>query len=122
MEKAKSGDLVAAKLILDRAAPAPKSRTVSVELQPIGRWNGADTVLQSYRIVIEAVAGGQILPAEGLELSALIEVQRATVKELRPHAMHREPTPKELAEQKPQNEEWQKRFSTERHTEWQCVR
>lgn len=102
VDKAKAGDLVAAKLILDRVAPPPKSRTVSVELSPIGQWDGGDTALQSYRTIIEAVASSQISPAEGLELTSLIEAHRAVVKELRPEAMHREPTAKELAQQKQQ--------------------
>jgi hypothetical protein len=100
VEKAKAGDLVAAKLIFDRVAPAPKSRTVDIDLQAIGKWDGNEAVLSAHRAIVEAVAGGDISPAEGLELVAVIEAQRAVVEKLLPAAMHREPTPKELAEQK----------------------
>lgn len=103
--KAKAGDLVAAKLIFDRVAPAPKSRTVGIDLQAIGKWDGNEAILSAHRAIVEAVAGGDISPAEGLELVAVIEAQRAVVEKLRPAAMYREPTPKELLEQKRQDEE-----------------
>jgi hypothetical protein len=104
VEKAKSGDVVAAKLIFDRVAPAPKSRALAIELPAIGQWNGIDSVLRAYRTVIEAVSKGDASPAEGLELVELIEAQRTTVKELRPEAMYREPTLEERAEQQRRNE------------------
>jgi len=44
--------------------------------------------------------GPAIPPAEGLEVVAVIEAQRAVVEKLRPTAMHREPTPEELVKQK----------------------
>lgn len=53
---------------------------------------------------------GQVSPTEGLELVALIESQRATLKELCPEAMFREPTPEEIAEQKRRDEEVAKAF------------
>jgi hypothetical protein len=110
IEKAKAGDLIAAKLIFDRVAPAPKGRAVTIELPAIGQWDGIDAVLRAYRIVIEAVSAGDASPAEGLELVALIEAQRATIKELRPESMYREPTPEERAEQQRRNEELAKVF------------
>jgi hypothetical protein len=100
VQKAKAGDLVAAKLIFDRVAPAPKSRTVGIDLEAIDKWDGNEAVLSAHRAIVEAVAGGDISPAEALELVAVIEAQRAVVEKLRPAAMHREPTPKELAEKK----------------------
>jgi hypothetical protein len=100
VEKAIAGDLVAAKLILDRLAPAPKSRTVGIDLQAIHQWDGNEAVLSAHRAIVDAVASGDISPAEALELVAVIEAQRAVVERLRPAAMHREPTPKELEEQK----------------------
>ncbi len=84
---------------------APKSRTVGIDLQAIGKWDGNEAILSAHRAIVEAVAGGDISPAEGLELVAVIEVQRAVVEKLRPAAMYREPTPKELLEQKRRDEE-----------------
>jgi hypothetical protein len=106
VEKAKSGDLVAAKLLFDRLVPLPKSRAVPIELQAIGEWDGTDAVLLGHRAIMEAVRTGEISPAEALELITLIERHRATIKELRPTAMHREPTPNELAQRKRQDEEF----------------
>jgi hypothetical protein len=107
---AKAGDLTAAKLIFDRVAPAPAARAIATNLSPIGKWDGTDAVLNSYRTIIHAVAGGEVSPAEGLELISLIEAQRTVVKELRPEAMYREPTPAERAEQKRINEKIAKKF------------
>ena len=109
-KKAKKGDLVAAKIIFDRVAPPPKGRTFELDLPAIGRWNGNDTVLRANRAIIEAVATGTVSPAEGLDLTALVEAQRAAVKELRPEAMHREPTPEERAKQKKRGEAYAKVF------------
>jgi hypothetical protein len=105
VEKAKAGDLIAARLILDRVAPAPKGRALALDVPAIGEWDGSATVLTAYRRIIEAVRAGDVSPAEGLDFVALIEAQRSAVKELRPAAMHREPTPEELAEQKRGEEE-----------------
>jgi Family of unknown function (DUF5681) len=46
VEKAKAGDLVAAKLIFDRVAPPPKSRTVSIDLPAIDKWDGNEAVCE----------------------------------------------------------------------------
>jgi len=100
VEKAKAGDLVAAKLIFDRVAPAPKSRTVGIDLQAIDKWDGNEAVLSGHRAIVEAVADGDISPAEALELVAVVEAQRAVVERLRPAAMNREPTPEEAVERK----------------------
>jgi hypothetical protein len=104
VEKTKSGDLVAAKLLFDRLAPPPKSRAVAVDLSAIGEYDGIDSILAAYRTIVEAVAGGELAPAEGLELVALIEAQRAAVKELRPAAMYRKPTPEEAKQQRQRDE------------------
>jgi hypothetical protein len=105
VEKAKAGDLVAAKLIFDRVAPAPKRRTVGIDLHAIDKWDGNEAVLSAHRAIVEAVAGGEISPEEALELIAVIEAQRAVVERLRPAAMNREPTPEELLEKKKRDKE-----------------
>ncbi len=110
IEKAKAGDLIAAKLIFDRVAPAPKGRAVSIELPAIGQWDGNDAVLRAYRTIIEAVSAGEVSPAEGIELVALIEAQRGAVENLSTASMHRQPTPDEIAEEKRRHEEWAKDF------------
>jgi hypothetical protein len=108
VEKAKAGDLAAAKLILDRLLPAPKNRPVPIALQTIGQWNGSEAILAAYRAIVEAVTSGQISPAEGQELVDLIEAQRAAVQELRPAAMSPKPTPEQLAEEQRDRERFAK--------------
>jgi hypothetical protein len=108
VEKAKAGDLAAAKLILDRVLPALKSRAVPLQLHAIGQWGGGDAILAAYRTIIEEVTAGRISPTEGLELVELIEAQRAAVEELRPAAMSPEPTAEQLAEQKREREQFRR--------------
>jgi hypothetical protein len=48
VDKAKKGDLAACKLVLDRIAPAPKSRAVSLPLPVLGEYDGASTIIASY--------------------------------------------------------------------------
>lgn len=108
IDKAKAGDLTAAKLLWDRLAPAPKSRVIPIELPTIGEWDGNATVLLAYREILDGVARGDLSSEEATQLVALIEAQRSAVKELRPEAMHPKPTPEQLAERKRQAEEWKR--------------
>jgi hypothetical protein len=91
-----------------RAAPP----SVAIELSAIGEWNGMEAILSAYRAIIEAVTSGHVSPAEGLELVALVETQRAAVKELCPSAMYGEPTAEQLAEQKKRAEKIAKLMGT----------
>ncbi|MHC2433137.1 hypothetical protein ACVMB0_000512 [Bradyrhizobium sp. USDA 4451] len=112
IDKAKAGDLAAAKLIFDRLLPPPKSRAVPIKLPAIGQWYGSETVLCAYREIFRAVAEGDISPEEGLQLVSLVEAQRAAVKELRPAAMDPEPTPEQLAERKRLDEKIAEKFKS----------
>lgn len=85
IEMAKAGDLGACKLVLDRILPAPKSRPVEVPL--VGDHDGANTIIKNYSAVVAAVAAGQVSPAEGLELFALIGQHHAALSELAPHRL-----------------------------------
>jgi hypothetical protein len=100
VEKAKAGDASAAKILLDRLVPVPRARAVAIELSAIGAWDGKDAVLNSHRAIVEAVAAGDVSPAEGLDLIAVIEAQRAAVEGLRPDAMHRQPTQEEVEQER----------------------
>jgi hypothetical protein len=91
-----AGDLGAAKLILDRILPVPKSRPVEIALRAVGEHDGEKTIVESYGAVVAAVAAGQVSPAEGLELFALIGQQHAALSELAPHRLQRERTREEV--------------------------
>jgi hypothetical protein len=110
IEMAKAGDLLAAKLIFDRVAPASKARPIAVRLSAIGEWDGTDAVLGSYRTIVEAVASSEISPSEALELIQVVEAQRSAVKELQPAAMGREPTPEERAAAAEEWERWRLKY------------
>lgn len=102
VDRAKAGDLTAAKLIFDRLVPLPKSRPVSIALPSIGQWDGAATVLRAYHEILGSVANGEISPEEAIELVSLVEAQRTVVKEICPSAMYPKPTAEQLAEQRRQ--------------------
>lgn len=102
--------IAAIRELFDRGYGKPASSSVAIELAGIGEWDGSDAVLCGYRAIIEAVAGGRVSSAEGLELVALIEAQRAVVEKLRPAAMSPQPTPEQLAEQKRRDEAYGRVF------------
>lgn len=110
IEKAKAGDLTAAKLIFDRLAPQPKSRAVPIDLPTIGQWHGNETVLRAYREILDSITNGDVSPGEALQLVSLVELQRTAVMELRPEAMYPEPSPEQLAERKRQGQKIAKMF------------
>jgi hypothetical protein len=87
-----------------------KTPPLSIELPSIGEWDGTQSVLCAYKVIIDAVSTGLASPTEGVALVSLIEAQRAAVKELRPEAMYAEPTPEQLAQQKKRDEAFAKVF------------
>jgi hypothetical protein len=70
IKKAKSGDVMAIRLCMDRLAPARKDRHVSFELPKIEQ--AADAAKASAAIV-KAVAEGEITPSEASELTRVLE-------------------------------------------------
>ena len=67
---ARAGDMTAAKIVLDRIAPARRDSPVPFTLPKIKR--PADAVAASAAI-LAAVADGRLTPGEALEVSKLIE-------------------------------------------------
>ena len=94
--KARKGDLTAARLVLDRVAPAPRARTVELDLPRVGMWNVADTVIEAFGAIAKAAAEGRITPAEAVELVTVVEAQRKAVVDMRPTRLKAEPTPEEV--------------------------
>ena len=64
------GDMAAIKLVLDRVAPARKSRPLQIDLPDVADARG---VAQAQAAVVAAVAGGELTPDEGTALSGLLE-------------------------------------------------
>ena len=74
---AKGGDMVAARLVLDRICPPRKGRAIQIDLPTISR---AEDVLQALAAVVAAVADGEVTPEEGQIVSGMLEVQRRTIE------------------------------------------
>jgi hypothetical protein len=70
IELAKDGDLTALRLCLDRIAPPRKDRPVLFELPPV---SSAADAAKAAAALLEAVAVGDLTPAEANELGKLIE-------------------------------------------------
>ena len=70
LNSAKGGDMTAARIVLDRIAPARRDNPVSFELPKIE--SAADAVA-AQSAILSAVANGEITPGEAAEVSKLID-------------------------------------------------
>lgn len=77
VEKAMSGDMMAARILLDRAWPIRKGRPVTFTLPPT---ETAGDVVQTLARLLEAVADGQLTLEEGQALASIIESQRKAIE------------------------------------------
>lgn len=76
IDAAKSGDMAAARLVVDKLVPATRERPLSITLPEV--TTAADCAGAQAK-VLAAVAAGDILPGEGEALSSLIEHQRSSL-------------------------------------------
>ena len=74
---AKAGDMTAARLILDRIAPARRDRTVTVDLPKIETTSDLVSALGA---VAEAIGAGTLTPSEGAQLAAVLETKRRALE------------------------------------------
>jgi hypothetical protein len=81
IELAKDGDLVALRLALERILPARKDRPVAFPLPPI---RSAAEAAAASAAILTAVSAGELTPAEGVEISKLVEtyIKAAELSEL----------------------------------------
>lgn len=70
---AKSGDMAAMKIVMDRIIPPLKEEPIHVTIPKI---ESAVDCRQAQAAVVNAVAAGDMLPSEGQAISSLIEAQR----------------------------------------------
>lgn len=70
LHSAKGGDMTAARIVLDRIAPARRDNPVSFELPKIE--SPADAVA-AQSAILSAVANGEVTPGEAAEVSRLID-------------------------------------------------
>lgn len=76
---AKSGDLQAAKILLDRILPAKKDRPVSISLPKVTDTKSAKEALST---IFEAMSEGEITPLEGEAFIKVIEMHNRTIEML----------------------------------------
>lgn len=77
IEAALGGDTVALRLCLERIAPAKKDSPVQFDLPPM---QSAADAAKAAGAVLDAVAGGELTPAEGAHVMALVEGYRRTLE------------------------------------------
>ena len=73
VELAKEGHPVALRLCLERLLPPRKDRPVNFTLP---RIEGAEDIVKALGAILEAVAQGEITPAEGQTLTAMLDGYR----------------------------------------------
>jgi len=71
--KAKNGDTLAARLVLDRLWPAPKGRAVKFTMPPLD--DPTTSVLVAHTALMSAVSAGDLTIDEALALSQLLSLQ-----------------------------------------------
>lgn len=77
LSSAKGGDMVAARIILDRVWPARKSRPVCLSLPEI---KTAADVVSALGAVADAVGVGDISPDEGAAVASILETKRRAIE------------------------------------------
>lgn len=77
IEAARSGDMAAARIILDRLVPVRKGRPVEIELPDV---KTAADVLAAMGAVLDHVADGEITPDEGATVAGILEMKRRTLE------------------------------------------
>ena len=77
MTAALSGDMSAARMILDRVVPPAKDRTLYLELPETATTEGVEMAQET---VVRAVSNGQLRPSEGTILSNLLDSRRRAIE------------------------------------------
>jgi len=77
IDAAKAGDLMAAKIILDRLIPPAKERPISLDLPDT---KTAEGVSAAQSAILQAVGCGDLLPGEAATLSAIVESKRRAIE------------------------------------------
>jgi hypothetical protein len=77
IELALAGDTTALRLCLERILPTRKDRPVQLELPPI---EGVQDLTKATAAILEAVAAGELTPAEAGEVAKLVEGYRKAIE------------------------------------------
>ena len=77
VEAAKSGDVQAGKIILDRIVPVRKGRPVPIDLPEV---TTADGVLKALGAVVVAMSRGELTPDEAQTVAAVVAAPKAIIE------------------------------------------
>jgi hypothetical protein len=77
IEKAKGGDMTAARIVVDRIAPMRKGRPINLTLPNI---ESADDVAAAMAAIVNAMAEGNITPEEATAAASVLEVRRRAIE------------------------------------------
>jgi hypothetical protein len=72
-----SGDMAAARLVLERIAPARKGRPVAFPLPPV---QSAADLPAAMAAVVQAVASGELTTDEASSIATVLEAQRRAIE------------------------------------------
>jgi hypothetical protein len=77
IERAKSGDMTACRMIVDKVLPNTKDRPITLHLPPITDLDG---VGKAQAEILKAVAIGEITPSEGEKIASIVEARRRSIE------------------------------------------
>ncbi len=80
IDKALAGNLVAARFVVDRLMPRPRSRAIELDL-PDGA--GAGDIVTAYDATVQAMATGDITPEEALTVTRVLDGRLRALKAAR---------------------------------------
>jgi hypothetical protein len=77
IEKAKGGDMVAARIVLDRIAPIRKGAVVQLDLPEVTTSKGVAAALAA---LVHAMASGDVTPDEASTIGSVLEIRRRAIE------------------------------------------
>ena len=84
IEAAKAGDVMAIRLVLERLLPPAKERPISCDLPDI---QTAEDAAKAQAAILQGVAAGELLPAEGAALAGFVDRARDATMRAESEAM-----------------------------------
>lgn len=78
IDAAKSGDMRAAKLVIERLAPPARERLITFQALP--QTEDAAGAAEAQTAILQAVAAGELTPGEAATLSGIVENRRKAIE------------------------------------------
>ena len=77
IDKAKEGDMTAARIVVDRIAPIRKGRPIKL---PLPKVKTADDLAAAMASIVNAMAEGNITPEEATAAASVLEMRRRAIE------------------------------------------